>query len=534
MALLHLPGSAALCLSVLVAVTYSLHLRRNCSRLPLPPGPKKLPLLGNLLDVPSVLPWQKYTEWSKEYDSDIIHLNVAGTSMIPYSALRALRAHITTVLSSFEATETLLEKRSALYSDRQVPYLPMVTELMGWYFNIVFMRYGDEWRTNRRLIKQFFNPKSSKQYRPHAITAARRLLERLLEAPDDFPSHLRQMAGELIMSVTYGIDVRSSDDPYIRLAEEAVHTTVVAAVPGAYLVNTFPILKHVPRWFPGAGFKRQAEEWSRLPHALMEVPFAATEREMDSGTARPSYTYSALQALRNSDKAYYKERHVKATAGTMFLAGADSLVSALSTFLLAMLANPHAQKQAQAEIDRITSGKHLPDLEDEESMPYVSALVKEVLRWKNVTPLGVPHLLVADDVYHGYHLPAGSMILANTWALLHDETIYPDPHSFNPERFLLDGKPNYAIRDPEVAFGYGRRLCPGRHMARSSLWIAVASILATFNITKAVDDSGNVVEPTFEYDSALLSSPLPFRCSITPRSKEAVTLVRGLAREEQM
>ncbi|KAJ7080673.1 cytochrome P450, partial [Mycena epipterygia] len=150
-------------------------------------------------------------------------------------------------------------------------------------------------------------------------------------------------------------------------------------------------------------------------------------------------------------------------------------------------------------------------------------LVKEVLRWKNVTPFAVPHVLVTDDEYRGYRLPMGSIVIGNTWAILHDEAMYPDPYAFKPERFLVDGKLNPAAKYPDSAFG----LCPGRHMATSSIWITVASILATFNIGKAVDDEGHVIEPSYEYVSGVISTPLPFKCSITPRSPEVVALIQG-------
>ncbi|KAJ7495373.1 cytochrome P450 [Mycena latifolia] len=498
---------------VLAATLYSLYLRRKRPQLPLPPGPPKLPLVGNLFDVPPNFQWEKYMEWSREYDSDIIHLNLAGQSVI--------------VLSSLEATTALLEKRSAVYSDR--PDVPMVTdmELMGWDFNVGLMRYGDTWRTNRRLLNQTFNVKAARQYRPLELAASRAVLPRLLDSPDGFFDHFYQMAGELIMAVTYGIRIEPSNDPYITLANTVVQTSALAAVPGRFLVNTLPCLKYIPSWFPGAGFKRQAKEWSKLARELVDRPFAETKREMDSGIAPRSFTAEHLYGLRDQDT-YYQEKHVKATAATMFAAGADTTVSSLGTFVLAMLLNPEAQRRAQAEIDSVTGGKYLPDFEDEVSLPYVSALVKEVLRWKNVTPLAVPHLLTTDDEYRGYRLPAGSMIIGNTWAILHDEAMYPDPYAFKPERFLIDGKPNPAVKDPDAAFGFGRRVCPGRHLATSSIWITVVSILATFNIQKAVDDTGNIIEPTGEYISALVSSPLPFKCSITPRSEKAVAVIKGM------
>ncbi|KAJ7888363.1 cytochrome P450 [Mycena olivaceomarginata] len=504
---------------MILAMVYAATLRTRRSKLPLPPGPHKLPLVGNLFDVPSTFQWQTYALWSKKYDSDIIHLNLAGTSVI--------------VLSSLEATNALLEKRSSLYSDRDA--LTMVTELMGWYFNI---GTGDEWRTHRRLFNQSFNVKASRKYEPQELTGTHALLGRLLSTPEGFMDHFRQMAGEIIMSVTYGIDVLPSDDPYVTLAHKAVRTFSIASVPGVYLVNTFPILKHIPRWFPGAGFKRQAEEWLKLSRGMLELPFAETKRQMDSGTAPPSFTADSLHALNDPDKQpYYKEHHVQQTAGTMYIGGADTTVSALGTFVLAMLANPTAQQKAQAEIDELTGGRYLPTFEDEASLPYVSALVKEVMRWENVAPIAIPRLLATEDEYRGYRLPAGSLVVGNAWAILHNENVYPDPHAFKPERFLLDGKLNPAVRNPEAAFGFGRRYaqwnfyssvskgeafvdfhnyrqCPGRHLALSSIWITVASILATFDIFKAVDEDGRVIEPSHEYLSGIITSVLSILTSL--------------------
>ncbi|KAF7368863.1 Cytochrome P450 [Mycena venus] len=408
----------------------------------------------------------------------------------------------------------------------------MVKELMGWYFIIGLIKYGDEWRIHRRLFNNAFNIQAARNYEPHEVVGAHMLLKRLLHTPEHFLPHFRQMAGEIIMSVAYGIDVLPSDDPYITLAHKAVYTFSIAFVPGLYLVDTFPILKHIPRWLPGAGFKRQAEEWLKLSLGMLETPFAETKRQVEAGRARASFTADSLQALKDSEnELYYQENHVKAAAGTMFAGGADTTVSSLSTFVLAMLANPEAQKKAQEEIDFITGGKYLPTFNDKAAMPYVSALVKEVMRWENVTPAAAPHLLMTDDEYRGYRLPAGSIVIGNAWAILHDEAMYPDPYAFKPERFLLNGKPNPAVKTPEAAFGFGRRVCPGRHMALSSIWITVASILATFNITKAVDEEGNILEPSHGYISGLICAPTPFKCSITPRSQDAVALIEAAVSE---
>jgi cytochrome P450 len=79
-----------------------------------------------------------------------------------------------------------------------------------------------------------------------------------------------------------------------------------------------------------------------------------------------------------------------------------------------MLVAPDVQRKAQEEVDRVTPGR-LPTFEDERSMPYVTAVVYECLRWNNVTPLGIPHYSTAEDVYNGYRIPIGSIVVGNTW-----------------------------------------------------------------------------------------------------------------------
>ncbi|KAJ7618699.1 cytochrome P450, partial [Roridomyces roridus] len=174
--------------------------------------------------------------------------------------------------------------------------------------------------------------------------------------------------------------------------------------------DTFPILKHIPRWLPGAGFKRQAEEWRTLVLAFLEVPFAETKRQM----VRDFW----LSVFANEDdQVPFNEQHVKQVAGTMFFDGADTSAAGLAYFVQAMLANPEAQRKAQSEIDDLTKGKYLPTFEDEDSLPYVSALVKEVLRWRAIFPLGEPRLLQTEDEYEGYRIPAGSPVIGNTWCV---------------------------------------------------------------------------------------------------------------------
>ncbi|KAF7342604.1 Cytochrome P450 [Mycena sanguinolenta] len=483
------------------------------SKLPLPPGPKKLPLVGNLFDMARTrLPWETCMEWSKTFDSDIIHLDLAGTSMI--------------VLSSVEATDALMGNRSSLYSDR--PTFRMAGELMGWDFLISLMRYGEEWRTHRRLfVKETSNLMGSEGFHHAECLAAHALLRRLLLNPEAFLDHLHIMPGEVMMSAAYGIDPLPVNDPYISLAEEAGKAFSLAVVPGRFLVDSIPLLKYVPEWIPGARFKCIAREVRALTRKLRDVPFAETKRRVQAGVAQASFT---ANALRNVDAANtsYPERVVKNAAAMMYMGGTETTSSVLSSFVLAMLSNPDAQRKAQLEVDSVLGHGNFPNPRDKkEEMPYVAALIKELLRWRNATPFAAPHFLTVEDTYRGYRLPAKSLVIGNAWAILHDETVYPDPYSFKPERFLLDGKLNPAVRDPEVAFGFGRRICPGQQMGISTVWIAVVSILAMFNITKAVGEDGEPIEPSYDDAGGIVLSPVPFKCKITPRSEATVQAIRA-------
>ncbi|KAJ7800174.1 cytochrome P450 [Mycena olivaceomarginata] len=481
------------------------------SRLPLPPGPKTLPLVGNLFNMPVSEEWKTYRIWSAEFDSDIIHLNVAGKSII--------------ILSSIEATSHLMVQRSSIYSDR--PRFPMVVELTGWDFA---MGSNHSRRGRRKLFSAALNSRASTQFRPMELGAAHALLRRILENPEgDVIEHFQQLVGGLIMSIAYGIDVLPANDPYLELTHESMHGLSIAATPGKYLVDAIPALKYIPSWFPGAGFKRQANKWREVTRKSVRVPFEETKRRISTGKAETSFLSQLLSMEWDTSDPNYSEDAIRDAAGSIFNAGNHTTVASLGTFALAMLLHPDTQKMAQLEIDSVVGRDRLPTFEDKPTLPYITAVVNEVLRWRPVTPLGIPHFIAVEDEYRGYRIPAGSIVIGNTWAILNDEALYPAPSVFNPDRFLPKNQCDGINPDPAFAFGYGRRACPGQFMAFDSLWITVASLLAAFDITRAVGEDGKEIEPSGEYLSGLAWIPLPFRSSIKPRSKRSANIVEATA-----
>ncbi|KAK7039658.1 cytochrome p450 [Favolaschia claudopus] len=487
-------------------------LRRRTN--PLPPGPRGLPLVGNLFDVPKTRDALWYIEMSRKYDSDIISVNLAGTTVV--------------VLNSRTAVTDLLENKSAIYSDR--PPFPMLNDLVGFHWNLTFMRYGPRWKdelTSSHLQQQF-QPSEVLLHRPRELAAARVLLRMLLDSPHKFESHLRHMAAMVILSTAYGIEVLAENDPYVEISEKALQAMAATGNPRSYLVNSLPFLKYVPEFFPGAGFKKQAREWSSVVDSMPDLPYDFVKKARAAGTAQSSIASRVLDEMQESVEDDVRPAHeltLKNVLGTCY-AGADTTVSALGTFILAMTMYPEVQKNAQAAIDEVVGRDRLPDFED--NIPYVDAVVHEVLRWRPVVT-GAPHAVMEDDIYKGYHIPAGSIVIGNAWAILHDEATYgPNTDQFIPERWLtVDGKINKEIPDSSPAFGFGRRICPGRDMAQWSVWISAASILSVFNIRKSLDKEGIPIEPSGEYNWGMLSYPIPHECDIIPRSKAAEEMIRA-------
>ncbi|KAF8509773.1 cytochrome P450 [Hysterangium stoloniferum] len=481
----------------------------------LPPGPRGDFLIGNLRDIPTRNEWETYSKWHKKY-GDLVYLNVLGTSLL--------------YVHTAEMANELLEKKSAIYSDR--PTIPML-DLVGWYWAISLMPYGERWRQHRHGFHHKFNSTMLTQYTPVQVKHARNLLQQLHKSlnASDWELHIRRSIGAVIMEIAYGIDILPENDPYIATAEFAVGLAGTLGAPGSYLVNTIPLLRHLPEWFPGAGFKKKARIWRKTVTDMPTIPFQFVKKELRAGTAKPSLTATLLEeAYANAGDQKISEDEeelISNIAGIVYAAGADTTTSTLLIFIFAMIHFPEAQLTAQKELDAVIGSNRLPSFEDRSSLPYVEALCKEVLRWHPLLASSIPHRLMQDDVVGQYFIPAGTIVLGNSWCsyhrgILHSEAMYgPDTMAFKPERFL--DAPD--MKNPTAAFGFGRRACPGRPMAENALFITIVSILHVFNI---VLPPGSPSLDRNAFVPGVFSRPLPFKCSFVPRSVAAEALLNQL------
>ncbi|KLO13198.1 cytochrome P450 [Schizopora paradoxa] len=490
-------GSTQISTTIAFAALFALAFKL-ASRKKYPPGPKPLPLIGNLKDLPTSFEWETYAEWAKKY-GDVMHLQVFGSSIL--------------ILSSVRAAKDLLESRSSIYSCR--PKFTMIHDLMGWDWAVQFMQFGPRFKTYRKAVQNQLTPQATLSLRPTLEKSTRSLIESIKSDPSAFLTHIKNMTGEMMISTIYGEQEAGRCEEYIHNAEEAISGLLIAGNFGKFLVDILPALKYIPAWFPGASFQRKAEEWKKSTRKMIDIPYTHVAGSLDADESSPSIIRSML--LESDRSGFLDEELIKGTGGVLYLGGADTMLSILLTFVFAMLQYPEIQKRAQTEIDQVIGARKRPTLDDKPSLPFVKAIYLESLRWHPSVPLGVPHRLMDDDSYRGYDIPAGATVLVNQWAIFRDEANYKNASAFDPSRFL-EGCNDKPILDPtSVAFGFGRRRCPGRHFAEDSVWLVMASILAEFDITYAKDKDGNDIPPTEKFISSLVSRPEPFEALFVPR-----------------
>jgi cytochrome P450 len=329
--------------------------------------------------------------------------------------------------------------------------------------------------------------------------------------------------------MAYGYTIEPhKPDSLIELVDKMMAEFSLAAVPMAWAVDIIPALQYLPVNFPGAGFQKQAQKWRKSIQATAYIPYRFVQRQMETHTYRPSYVSKLVQLLRQEESAALNKEDEEAiiwTAASLYGAAADTAVITLTVFTLAMIKFKHVQRTAQAEIDRVVGTARLPTVDDRANLPYVNALVKEATRWWPIAAMGFPHTTTEDVEYNGLHIPQGATLLPNVWWFLHDPEVYADPDAFEPGRFLAPR--NEPDPRPDV-FGYGRRICPGRFFADSSLYLNIVQSLAAFSLSEAVGEDGREIEIGVRPKPGLLTYPTEFRFQVTPRSEKHVELIKQI------
>ncbi|KAK7570068.1 cytochrome P450 [Phyllosticta citricarpa] len=514
---------------------------------------------------------EQFLVWSRQYGP--VFSLILGTQVM-------------IVLSSAEAAKELLDKRSAMTSDRPDSYvgqtigsgglrlLMLVCPLaicVGW-------PYGQDWRMIRKLSHQLLNANASRTYVPYQDLESKQMLVDLLDKPANFLEHIRRYTASVTTSIVFGWRVPKSNDSRLTrfYAGLDAYVHLVQSL-SAGLLDFYPVLRRLPSiLFPAV---RSAKALHAKEKALYRSHWLTAKAQAAAGTLPPCFcaALSSTQAslgLSDDFAAYI--------AGTLLEAGADTTGNTLMAFVMAMLLHPAAQRRAQAELDAVVGEEadRLPTMDDADRCPYTRACVKEALRWFPTAILGaMPHAASRADSYNGMLIPKRAAVVLNVWALNMDAARYTtaaaavpnsttaaptsssssqadldpttttttaiDPSLFAPERYLarrewadasvaeLATHADGDARDAWV-FGAGRRLCPGVHVAERSLFLGMARMLWAFDVV--APGAGGGVDGGEEKEGARRRLPDPRKMVnglvVMPEPFEAGFRVRGKGREE--
>ncbi|KAF2714513.1 cytochrome P450 [Pleomassaria siparia CBS 279.74] len=499
-------------LSLLIAIPALFLLRDVWVWLRMPPGPTPLPFLGNKLQLPKSQPWLQFEQWSKIY-GPIFTIWIGRKPTI--------------VISDPVIAAELMEKRSTKYSSR--PRMVAMGEILWDGASVLVQPYGKEWSTRRKLLHQALTPKALRLYKPVQSAEASRLCCELLQSPADWDKLLERFTSSIVFSVAYGHRIDSLNANIIHQRFKFMHYSASLNVPGKYMVESFPILKHVPDILAPwkVDIKVHGREEAAANMALVDVVRSDLARAKTRGDDIPDSLCRLLLELREKEHIPLSDRDFSFIPASLFGAGSDTTASTLCTAFLALVTHPEAVRAAHEELDAVVGSSRTPTFSDEPRLPYLCALVKEVLRWRPVAVLGgTPHASTEDDHYEGYYIPSGTTVLGNSWAINRNEEYYPDPDRFHPTRFLdptkkaelslttPEGKP-HPSKSGHSSFGWGRRICPGADLAANSLFIALAKILWAFEIRGLK----GVQYDTFAYTEGFNIRPKKFECEITIRGE---------------
>ncbi|CAG8961172.1 hypothetical protein HYFRA_00002715 [Hymenoscyphus fraxineus] len=468
--------------------------KRRSKILPFPPGPKPLPIIGNLHQAPTHYPWRVFQQWAKQY-GPIFKLQFGPSTII--------------MLNNHETAHDLLDKRSSIYSSR--PRVVMAAECLGRGMLTLLMPYAAQWKAHQKLQMHVLNVRVSQTYCALQDLESKQLLFDMLST-NKFTDGFRRYAAGLVFALAYGKRISDTNSQDLKELDEVIENTLSTLQPG-WLVDLFPMLNKLPKVLA---------PWRRLGDKLFNTESHIWSKNFINAKSSPSWNWS--KEIQSVNKGQMSPLELAYDVGIVWEVSTDTTTIALEVFVLAAVLHPHIVKKAQAELDRVVGQERLPNFSDKDNLPYIHAFMQEVLRWRPVAAGGVPHAVTEEDEYLGYRIPKGATVIANQWSIAHDENIFPNPESFEPERWIID--PNL----PVVAFGHGRRTCFGQHIAKNSLFIIIARFLWAFDITCAFEEKYGhkvwIVPDPLNMTQGFNSKPEDFKAEFSPRSSQAEEVIR--------
>ncbi|KAJ5864116.1 uncharacterized protein N7529_006032 [Penicillium soppii] len=319
---------------------------------------------------------------------------------------------------------------------------------------------------------------------------------------DDVASHFRRFSYSVSFALAHGKRLAATDREIFEVGRVTDQIVRIFHESGSALVEIFPVLDYLPRRW--ASWKGMGKEFHKKVVRFYTGNMMGALQQKSWNWTKESLRLERAQRLSATEIAY--------VTGVLH-SGNEVTQAVLGVFVMVCLLHPQAIHRAQEELDRVVGLDRLPAFEDAPNLPYLRAFINEILRWQSPTPMGVPHATSEDDEYMGYRIPKGTTILANHWAINHDEGIFENADEFQPERWLKNPKL------PQIAFGWGRRVCLGQHMGRNSLYVVISRLLWGFEIDCHDINKKRFIE-SWDMVQNLTSGPSSFKAMFRPRTPQ--------------
>lgn len=463
-------------ISILLAVYVYLltkHLLHKLHRLPPTPFPI-LPLIGHL----HLLKKPLHRSLSKLSDRH------GPVLFLRFGSRRVL------LVSSPSAADECLSKNDVVFANR--PRL-----LSGKYFgynytSLPWAPYGDHWLNLRRISAlEILSSTRLDSLSRIRLDETRTLTRHLFLSAGENPDQILDLRSELfsfMFNVTtrmiggkryYGPDIGKSEEAK-RFRDVVDDTKQVNAQ--SNLADMVPIL----RWFDTGKLENRYAAVQKRRDDFMQAWIDELRAPDDSATPEGEKVKTLLQvllSLQDRDPEYYTDKEIKSLSLALLHAGISTSVETMEWAMSLLLNNPHVLTNAQKEIDNLLGSDRLVEEPDLSKLPYLQCIIKETLRMHPAAPLLLPHQSSKDCMVGGYHVPQGTMLLVNVWALQNDPRTWDSPEEFKPERF--EGKEMNSRNVKEgltmMPFGSGRRRCPGENLALRIMGLALASMIQCFD-----------------------------------------------------
>ncbi|KAL2867474.1 cytochrome P450 [Aspergillus lucknowensis] len=480
-------------------------------KVPSPPG---LPLIGNTLQLPSQ-PHRQFLKWARQY-GEIYRVRLGLMDWY--------------MLNSPQAVKEILDKQSAVTSSR--PPMPVVSDALSGGMRFLFMPYGAEWRRLRSVSHRLLTPRMSDTFQPSQDFEAKQLLYDLLtdnSCNKEFYMHIRRYTVSVLMTSIYGRRVPKWECDDVRGIYQIVNDLSYVSTPGRYIADGVP---HLAQLLPEKlqWWRKSLEPMLELQRTVWMKHWTRLRTQMEQGKAPECFVKQFIQSQYHTMG--ITEVQAAFLAGSMIEAGAESTSAALNSCMLYLSAHPDAQQRAHEELDTVVGRLRSPSFDDIDNLPYIRAIVKEILRIRPLASMGIPHYATDDVQYKEYTIPKGSVIAIQQYAIHYDPSLFPDPEHFRPERYLhhpertgvyAASSANPYQRD-HWDFGAGRRVCPGMHLAENSLFITIAKILWAFRVVP----TGKVDLSNDAYLAGSITVPKPFEAKFVCRD----SLIENVLRTE--